>query len=280
MFGILVSLPLGTAGMPPAAIYSMELSCDNPVQGHRTSTNLTWSQESAFVFCHQNLPGPLWPCRLARHGRAAGESRPSPLPHSHQGRWRRQHLLIIAMVESYSGWRDLSSLLRSKLPVAMDPRIRQVIGLMRQGMARELDVDGLAASTGLSRAHFFTLFQRDTRVTLLVYVDVLRIEAAIGHLTRSQDSAGDVSHWKPSPTRWSANCEASRRWLSAPPRSCSTIPGAHRCRSPSSSKVTATRACAAPTISAKVWRPSTTSAAPVSTAPEFPRTQHPKGRQT
>jgi AraC-like DNA-binding protein len=102
--------------------------------------------------------------------------------------------LIIAVVESYSGWRDLASLLRSKPPVAMDPRIRQAIALMRQDVARELDVDGLAAATGLSRAHFFTLFQRDTRVTPLVYANVLRFEAAVQLLTHSQEPVGDVSH--------------------------------------------------------------------------------------
>lgn len=102
--------------------------------------------------------------------------------------------LIIAVVESYSGWRDLTSLLRSKPPVAMDPRIRQAIALMRQDVARELDVDGLAAATGLSRAHFFTLFQRDTRVTPLVYANVLRFEAAVQRLTHSQEPVGDVSH--------------------------------------------------------------------------------------
>jgi len=91
-------------------------------------------------------------------------------------------------------WRDLASLLRSKPPVAMDPRIRQAIALMRQDVARELDVDGLAAATGLSRAHFFTLFQRDTRVTPLVYANVLRFEAAVQRLTHSQEPVGDVSH--------------------------------------------------------------------------------------
>mgnify|MGYP000199119016 CR=1 FL=1 len=45
------------------------------------------------------------------------------------------------MVESYSGWRDLASLLRSKPPVAIDPRIRQAIALMRQDLARELGIE-------------------------------------------------------------------------------------------------------------------------------------------
>lgn len=102
--------------------------------------------------------------------------------------------LIIAVIESYSGWRDLTSLLKAKPPVAMDPRVRQAIALMKQDVAHEFDMDGLAAATGLSRAHFFTLFQRDTQVTPLVYANVLRFEAAVQRLTQSADALGDVAH--------------------------------------------------------------------------------------
>jgi AraC-like DNA-binding protein len=102
--------------------------------------------------------------------------------------------LIISVVECYSGWRDLMSLLRSKPPVATDPRIRQAITLMRRDVGRELDMDTLAAQTGLSRAHFFALFQRDTQVTPLVYANVLRFETAVQRLTQSRESVGDVAN--------------------------------------------------------------------------------------
>jgi AraC-like DNA-binding protein len=102
--------------------------------------------------------------------------------------------LIVAVIESYSGWRDLASLLRSKPPVAMDPRIRQAIALMKQDTAHELDMDSLAARAGVSRAHFFTLFQRDTQVTPLVYANVLRFEAAVKRLTQGNESLGELAH--------------------------------------------------------------------------------------
>ncbi|MET0210908.1 MAG: AraC family transcriptional regulator [Burkholderiaceae bacterium] len=102
--------------------------------------------------------------------------------------------LIIAVVESYSGWRDLAGLLRSKPPVAMDARIRHAISLMKQDIGHELDVDTLASSTGLSRSQFFTLFQRDTQVTPLVYANVLRFEAAVERLTHSTAPVGDVAY--------------------------------------------------------------------------------------
>lgn len=102
--------------------------------------------------------------------------------------------LIVAVIESYSGWRDLVSLLRSKPPVAMDPRIRQAIALMKQDTAHELDIDALAARAGVSRAHFFALFQRDTQVTPLVYANVLRFEAAVKRLTHGNESLGELAH--------------------------------------------------------------------------------------
>ena len=102
--------------------------------------------------------------------------------------------LITDVVESYSGWSDLASLLRSKPPVAMDPRVRQSIAMMKQDIARDLDVDTLARRAGLSRAHFFTLFQRDTHVTPMVYANVLRFEAAVQRLTRSGRPVGEVAH--------------------------------------------------------------------------------------
>jgi AraC-like DNA-binding protein len=102
--------------------------------------------------------------------------------------------LISSVIDGYAGWRDLAGLLRSKPPIAMDPRIREAIALMKRDLARELDVDALAAKSGLSRAHFFTLFQRDTRVTPLVYANVLRFEAAVERLTQSDAPVGDLAH--------------------------------------------------------------------------------------
>jgi AraC-like DNA-binding protein len=102
--------------------------------------------------------------------------------------------LIISVIDSYSGWRDLVSLLRTKPPVSMDPRIRQAIALMKQDTAHEMDVDAIAVQVGLSRAHFFTLFQRDTHLTPLVYANVLRFEKAVARLSKSREALGDVAH--------------------------------------------------------------------------------------
>jgi AraC family transcriptional regulator len=101
--------------------------------------------------------------------------------------------LIIAVISGFTGWRDLAGMLRMRPPAAMDPRIRQAIALMRNDLGRELDVDDLAARSGLSRAHFFSLFQRDTQVTPLVYANVLRFEAAVRRLSLGNEPVSDVA---------------------------------------------------------------------------------------
>jgi transcriptional regulator GlxA family with amidase domain len=64
---------------------------------------------------------------------------------------------------------------------------------MRANVGAELDIDKLAAEASLSRAHFFKLFQQDTSLTPSLYVNVLRIEAAIDGLTSTRNSLVSLS---------------------------------------------------------------------------------------
>lgn len=102
--------------------------------------------------------------------------------------------LVISVIDSYSGWRDMAGLLRTRPPSSMDPRTRKVITHLRENLTRDFDMDDLANHAGLSRAHFFSLFHRDTQVTPLVYANVLRFEAAVDRLSHSSIPVGDVSH--------------------------------------------------------------------------------------
>jgi AraC family transcriptional regulator len=102
--------------------------------------------------------------------------------------------LVISVIDSYSGWRDMADLLRTRPPSSIDPRTRKVITHMRGDLSRDFDMEDLAAKAGLSRAHFFSLFHRDTNVTPLVYANVLRFEAAVDRLAHSNLPVGDVSH--------------------------------------------------------------------------------------
>jgi AraC-like DNA-binding protein len=101
--------------------------------------------------------------------------------------------LMIAVIDSYSGWRDMTGLLRSRPPSAIDPRIRRAIAFMRANVALDFDMGELAGEAGLSRAHFFALFQKETQTTPLVYANVLRVEAAIRKLTEEHRAIADVS---------------------------------------------------------------------------------------
>ena len=102
--------------------------------------------------------------------------------------------LMIAVIDGYSGWRDMAGLLRSRPPTAIDPRIRRAIAYMRANVAVDFDMTALAGEAGLSRAHFFALFQRETQTTPLVYANVLRVEAAIRRLTEQRQPVADISY--------------------------------------------------------------------------------------
>jgi AraC-like DNA-binding protein len=81
--------------------------------------------------------------------------------------------LMIAAIERFTSWRD------SPARHAIDWRIRRVIGVMRQDPGKNHDADELARQAGLSRAHFFRLFESSAKVTPHVYLNVLRLELAV-----------------------------------------------------------------------------------------------------
>jgi len=101
--------------------------------------------------------------------------------------------LIIDIIRSYSQWHDLPQLMRLRPHAAKDARIRQAMALMQQDQGQSFVADTLAQKVGLSRAHFYTLFLRDTNVTPLVYANVLRFEAAVQRLTQSSEAVAEIS---------------------------------------------------------------------------------------
>lgn len=101
--------------------------------------------------------------------------------------------LIIDIIRSNSQWHDLPQLMRLRPHVAKDARIRQAMALMQQDQGQSFVADTLAQKVGLSRAHFYTLFLRDTNVTPLVYANVLRFEAAVQRLTQSSEAVAEIS---------------------------------------------------------------------------------------
>jgi AraC-like DNA-binding protein len=102
--------------------------------------------------------------------------------------------LMIAVVDAFSEWRNFNDMRQIVLPQAPDFRIRRAISFMRDNVGRDLDVDKLATEACLSRAHFFKLFQQHTGLTPHLYLNVLRMEAAIEGLTQSRQSLVSLSN--------------------------------------------------------------------------------------
>jgi AraC-like DNA-binding protein len=101
--------------------------------------------------------------------------------------------LMLAVIDAFSQWRTFTNMRQVALPHAPDARIRRSLTYMRAHVGAELDIDKMASEACLSRAHFFKLFQQDTSLTPNLYVNVLRIEAAIDAVARTRTSLVKVS---------------------------------------------------------------------------------------
>jgi AraC family transcriptional regulator len=74
-----------------------------------------------------------------------------------------------------------------------DWRIRRAVNLIRLEPQMARDVNSLAKESGLSRAHFYRLFERSTRMTPHVYLNLLRVELAVKSVVHTRDSLFAVS---------------------------------------------------------------------------------------
>lgn len=102
---------------------------------------------------------------------------------------------MIAAIERFTPWRTFSnSLSRTSADRdRFDWRVRRAIDLIREDSSIALDVETLAKEAGLSRAHFYRLFERATRMTPHVYANVLRMEVAVASVMVAPDSLAQVS---------------------------------------------------------------------------------------
>lgn len=75
-----------------------------------------------------------------------------------------------------------------------DFRIRRAIAFMREGLADSFELSEVAARVGLSRSRFFELFSACTGLPPKHYLDMLRMEAAVQALARTQQPIGAIAH--------------------------------------------------------------------------------------
>jgi len=100
--------------------------------------------------------------------------------------------LMIAVIERFTPWRAMAR------PEGIDRRrfdwrIRRAVQLMRAEPHVAHDINALAREAGLSRAHFYRQFERSTRMTPHVYLNVLRMELAVNSVVHASDSLRAVS---------------------------------------------------------------------------------------
>ncbi|HRF08255.1 MAG TPA: AraC family transcriptional regulator [Xanthobacteraceae bacterium] len=102
--------------------------------------------------------------------------------------------LMIAVIERFTAWRETASVREMAAERGgMDWRIRRAIDLLRKGTGKPIDLDGVAREAGLSRAHFYRLFQQSTNMTPSIYQNMLRMELAVKSVVDSQDKLAMVS---------------------------------------------------------------------------------------
>jgi AraC family transcriptional regulator len=102
--------------------------------------------------------------------------------------------LMIAVIERFTPWRSMSRRFQvfDTGRDRFDWRIRRAVGLISREPRTARGVSGLAKESGLSRAHFYRLFARSTRMTPHVYLNLLRTELAVNSVMQTDDSLSAV----------------------------------------------------------------------------------------
>lgn len=103
--------------------------------------------------------------------------------------------LMIAVIERFTPWRSFSSSLRAmNTSPSPDWRIRRVAETMRTDVSRNVDVNVLAKEAGLSRAHFFRLFESSIGVPPRVYLNVVRLERAVQAVVNDTANVAEIGN--------------------------------------------------------------------------------------
>ncbi|AOO83869.1 AraC family transcriptional regulator [Bosea vaviloviae] len=102
--------------------------------------------------------------------------------------------LMIAVIERFTPWRTVGASLREIARAnAIDWRVGKAISLMRTDPAAPLSIDRLAKEAGLSRAHFFRIFEDSTGVTPHVFLNVVKVEMAVGAIVEGEETFSAIS---------------------------------------------------------------------------------------
>jgi AraC-like DNA-binding protein len=102
--------------------------------------------------------------------------------------------LMIAVIERFTPWRNFPASIRELSVRSGDWRIRKAAASMRSEIRRGTALDTFAREAGLSRAHFFRLFEASIGVPPKVYLNVVRMEKAVDAVLNQSASLCDISN--------------------------------------------------------------------------------------
>lgn len=101
--------------------------------------------------------------------------------------------LMIAVIERFTPWRSFPNSIRGMNAMTCDWRIRRVVDAMHAQEGPFTSVDTFAKQAGLSRAHFFRLFESSIGVPPKVYLNVVRMEHALDAVLHQDTAVSEIS---------------------------------------------------------------------------------------
>lgn len=97
--------------------------------------------------------------------------------------------LMVAVIERFADWRAVPNSIRDIASHhRIDFRIRKAVDRIKAAPGEIGDLDLLATDVGLSRAHFFRLFETSMGVTPRVFLNVQRLERAVAAVADGTES--------------------------------------------------------------------------------------------
>jgi AraC-like DNA-binding protein len=101
--------------------------------------------------------------------------------------------LMIAVIERFTPWRSFPASIREMNARSGDWRIRRIAASMRSEARPGAVLDTFAKEAGLSRSHFFRLFESSIGVPPKVYLNVVRMEQAVDAVLNQSATVCDIS---------------------------------------------------------------------------------------
>ncbi|MBR1301147.1 AraC family transcriptional regulator [Bradyrhizobium sp. AUGA SZCCT0042] len=101
--------------------------------------------------------------------------------------------LMIAVIERFTPWRSFPNSIREMNTSMCDWRIRRIAEVMRAQEGPFANVESFVKQAGMSRAHFFRLFESSIGVPPKVYLNVVRMEHALDAVLHQDITVSEIS---------------------------------------------------------------------------------------